>query len=74
MYYAYVLCSIFYVFLRENPVVYFTFLSILPSMQIVPLTTSELRITIDTTLLDRGDISTSEIYVSSDVRLHYVFV
>ena len=53
MYYAYALCFIFYIFLTENPVVYFTFFSILPSMQITPLITSPLTLTIDTVLLDR---------------------
>lgn len=58
----------------ENPVVYFTFFSILQSMQIVPLTTSELHITSDTTLLDRWEVTTSEIHVSPGIRLHYVFI
>ena len=53
MHYVYALCYVFYTFPMENPVVYFTFFSILQSMQIVPLTTSELHITSDTTLLDR---------------------
>ncbi len=66
--------SLLYVFPRENPVVYFTFFSILPSMQITPLITSPLTLTIDTVLLDRWEVEQVEIVVSPGVSLRYVFL
>jgi hypothetical protein len=43
-------------------------------MQIVPLNTSELHITTDTTILDRWEVSASVLHVASGVLLHYVCI
>jgi hypothetical protein len=43
-------------------------------MQIVSLNTSEIHITTDTTLLDRGEVETSKISTLPGIQLHYVFL
>jgi hypothetical protein len=63
-----------YVFLRENPVVYLDFFSILHAMQITPLTTSALTLTTDTILLDRGEVECVEITTAPGITLSYVFL
>lgn len=72
--YAHALCCIFYTFPMENPVVYFTFFSILSNMQILSITTSHLDITEDTTIIDRGTLDSCNISVSGNVHVRYVFI
>ena len=43
-------------------------------MQITQLTTASVTLTTDTTILDRGEVTSCDISVSPGVSLHYVFV